>query len=339
MSEEFEVSLPAYAWGILFGILTLWFLRKFLRGIEYKSDKRVDGQTVAVTGANDGIGFEVAKEMYLRGARVLMLCRDEAKGRRAIEIIQNEVLEETGTLVLIKINLASLASIRSAARIIMSREDRLDFLILNAGVMMSPIFPRTTDGFEMQMGTNHLGHFLLTNLLLPKMISTASQSLDARVVVVSSAAHALANSRIRLHDLNWELDESHFSPSQGYFHSKLANNLFCRELSRRLQGSGVTAYAVHPGVVNTNILRHARRSGDPLANLFYFNHAIFQGVLKTPWHGIQTILYCCLDEEVKDKSGCYFKDCKASAGSTYAENDQDAKELWILSEKLVNAES
>ena len=154
---------------------------------------------------------------------------------------------KVGELGSYKLDLSSMSSIRECAARLLSGESRVDLLVLNAGVMMTPL-QRTQDGFEMQMGTNHLGHYLLTRLLANRLKSTAAMDgADVRVVVVSSLAHAIAKEPMRLADLNW-FKEDEYGPMHAYFQSKLANILFAKELGKRLGPSGISTYSLHPGI-------------------------------------------------------------------------------------------
>lgn len=201
------------------------------------------GKTVLITGANSGLGFEAAKMLAAKGARVILAVRDSAKGERAAIEIRRTV--PAAQLELLPLDLASLASIRDAAAMFAQTHDRLDILINNAGVMAIP--RRTTaDGFEMQFGTNHLGHFALTGLLLPRLLQTPA----ARVVTVSSGAHLLG--RINFADLQ---GERRYQPWLAYGQSKLANLLFAYDLQRRLVAAGgqVISVAAHPGYAATNL--------------------------------------------------------------------------------------
>lgn len=151
--------------------------------------------------------------------------------------------------------------------------------------MMSPLNPRTADGFEMQIGTNHLGHFLLTRLLAPLLRKTVSDfNGKPRVVVLSSAAHMGAMERLRTHDLNFEKEPGQFSPMKAYSQSKMANVLFAKELGERLRDSGITTYSLHPGVIATELNRHISESTNVLARLFdIIGYKIGGFVIKTPW--------------------------------------------------------
>ena len=201
------------------------------------------GKCFIVTGANTGIGFEAAKVLARKGARVLLACRDAAKAAEAIRQIGPGV-----DAAHLPLDLADLASVRRAAAIA-AQEPRIDVLLNNAGVMFPPL-TRTAQGFELQWGVNHLGHFALTSLLLPKLAETAG----SRVVVTASLAHRRGN--IQWDDLS---AEKRYNRSGRYSDSKLANMLHFAELDRRLRaaGSPVTALGCHPGIAATELMRHA----------------------------------------------------------------------------------
>ncbi|MFI2235204.1 oxidoreductase [Streptomyces chrestomyceticus] len=202
------------------------------------------GRSAVVTGANSGIGYITARELARRGARTVLACRNEARGQAALARLRSEVPAAEAEFR--QLDLADLASVRAfAAGLDNFDGDRLDLLVNNAGVMALP-HRRTADGFEMQFGTNHLGHFALTGLLLPKLLATPG----ARVVTVSSGFHMLSN--VDLDDLN---SERGYRRWIAYGRSKSANLLFVHELSRRLAraGSQVLAVAAHPGYADTNL--------------------------------------------------------------------------------------
>ncbi len=206
------------------------------------------GRTAVITGANSGIGFETARVLAERGATVVLACRDLGKAKEAADRIAD--LAPGATVDVVLLDLASLASVRQAAGQIRSRYPHIDLLINNAGLMMPP-FGRTEDGFELQIGTNHLGHFALTGLLLDRLLGTPG----SRVVTVSSFGHR--SGRIDLEDLNFA--RRAYRPSAAYGQSKLANLLFTYELQRRLAAAGAQtiAVALHPGAVPTELQRHA----------------------------------------------------------------------------------
>ncbi|HEU4407982.1 MAG TPA: oxidoreductase [Polyangiaceae bacterium] len=201
-----------------------------------------------VTGANSGIGFETARALARKGARVVLACRSAERGRAALERLAGEV--PAGRATVAPLDLSDLDSVAAFAAAFAAEHDRLDLLVNNAGVMVPP-FARTAQGFELQFGTNHLGHFALTARLWPRLERTPG----ARVVVVSSTAHNLG--RIDFDDLNWA--RRPYKPWAAYGQSKLANLLFTFELQRRLAaaGSRVLVTAAHPGWTATDLQRTA----------------------------------------------------------------------------------
>jgi NAD(P)-dependent dehydrogenase (short-subunit alcohol dehydrogenase family) len=206
------------------------------------------GRIAIVTGANTGIGLETARMLALKGAQVVMACRDLAKGQAAADKITAE--QPAGRVEVAALDLSDLDSVAAFVRHFSAGHDRLDLLINNAGVMVPPL-GRTKQGFELQFGTNHLGHFALTAQLLPLL----ERAAGSRVVVVSSGAHHLG--RIKLDDLNWQ--HRRYRAWSAYCQSKLANLMFALELQRRLAatGSSVTATAAHPGWTATDLQRNA----------------------------------------------------------------------------------
>lgn len=203
----------------------------------------------------------------------------------------------------------------------LQEEPRLDVLINNAGVFQCP-YTKTEDGFEMQFGVNHLGHFLLTNLLLGLLKSSA----PSRIVVVSSKLYKYGD--INFEDLN---SEQSYNKSFGYSRSKLANILFTRELARRLEGTKVTVNALHPGIVRTNLGRHIHI---PLLVKPLFN-LVSWAFFKTPVEGAQTSIYLASSPEVEGVSGKYFGDCKEEELLPKAMDESVARKLWDISEVMV----
>ena len=202
------------------------------------------GRTAVITGANTGLGFETAKALADQGARVVLAVRDTVKGRQAAARIGGDVTVQ-------ELDLTSLASIRAASEELHTRFDSLDLLINNAGVMTTPK-ATTKDGFELQFGTNHLGHFALTGLLLDRLLDVDG----ARIVTVSSNGHKMGGA-IHFDDLQWE---RRYNRMGAYTQSKLANLLFTYELQRRLAPRGKTvALAAHPGTSTTELARNLPR--------------------------------------------------------------------------------
>ncbi|XP_062553175.1 retinol dehydrogenase 12-like [Armigeres subalbatus] len=296
-------------------------LRLFIEGGQFRKGTRCDGKVILITGANTGIGKETAKELLKRGGKVYIACRSLEKANQARE----ELIAETGKsdIHVRELDLSSLESVRTFATKFLQEEPRLDILINNAGVMACPK-ALTKDGFEQQLGVNHLGHFLLTNLLLDRLKASA----PSRVVNLSSLAHRYGT--INKRDLN---SEQSYNQVMAYCQSKLANVLFTRELAKRLEGTGVTAYAVHPGAVHTELTRH-------MGSIFFlFEQNLIKPILrltfKSAKSGAQTSLYTALDEDLAQQSGKYYADCREQKTSKQGTDDDTAGWLWNVSEKMV----
>jgi NAD(P)-dependent dehydrogenase (short-subunit alcohol dehydrogenase family) len=281
------------------------------------------GRTALVTGANSGLGLHTSLALARRGARVLMACRNPAKAGAALDRVRSEV--PTAQAELVSLDLASLASVRAAAADVASRTTTLELLVDNAGVMAIPR-AQTVDGFEMQLGTNHLGHFALTGLLVPQLLAGD----DPRVVVVSSDAHKIG--RIRFDDLMCEKSYGRWS---AYGQSKLANLLFMSELERRA-GGRLTVTAAHPGYAATNLQSNY---GNPVVDLFMRigNRVIAQSDEAGAWPQ----LYAATMPDVR--GGEYFgpsgvfglRGAPDRDTPTRAASDADtAGRLWDVSEQL-----
>jgi len=243
------------------------------------------GRTFVVTGANTGIGFEIARVLASAGGEVVLACRSEDKGRAAIARIEAEV--PGAALHFAELDQADLDSVRRAADNL-SQRPRIDALINNAGVMIPPL-THTAQGFELQFGVNHLGTFALTSLLLPKLAETDG----ARVVVTSSLAH-------RSGEAVWSDPnaEQSYSRVQRYSDSKLANALFFKELDRRLRASGSSTMAIgcHPGIASSELSRHSR----PVAMLM----PAVKFLLNTAAQGAWPALQAATDPQVKGGDYC-----------------------------------
>lgn len=283
------------------------------------------GRVAIVTGANSGIGLEAAKALAAKGAQVIVASRNQQRGEAAVASIVEA--HPNATCELLLLDLANLKSVREFVAAFNGRYDRLDLLLNNAGVMMPKQREETDDGFELQFGTNHLGHFALTVELLPLLIATEG----SRVVNVSSSAQNFG--KLALGDLQWT--ERPFERMASYGASKIANMLFTLELQRRFQeaGSSSIAAACHPGWTGTNLQKTS-----PLFRLF---NPIFG---MKPWQGALPTLYSAVATDVKG-GGYYGPDGlgtmrgypapnKPAAASTDAET---ARRLWDLSEQLTGA--
>ncbi|XP_069392850.1 retinol dehydrogenase 13 [Paralichthys olivaceus] len=296
-------------------------LRRWIAGGVCRCPVRLDGKTVLITGANTGIGKETSRDLAHRGARVVMACRDLTRAERAAEEIRRST--GNGNVVIRHLDLASVYSVRQFAKDFLDSEERLDILINNAGVMMCPKW-LTEDGFETQLAVNHLGHFLMTNLLLPKLKSSA----PSRVVNVSSIAHR--GGRLDCDDLFFS--RRPYSSLESYRQSKLANVLFSRELARRLRGSGVSSFCLHPGVIRTELGRHVQGWFPLLGALLSLPSLL---LMKTPSQGAQTSIYCSITPGLEERSGCYFSDCAEKDVALEGRDDAVARRLWEESARLV----
>ncbi|XP_020557538.1 retinol dehydrogenase 12-like isoform X2 [Oryzias latipes] len=318
---EAPLPFPLCSSHFRFHLNSVAALRRWIGGGVCRCTIRLDGKTVLVTGANSGIGKETSRDLARRGARVVMACRDLSRAVQAAEEIRKST--GNGNVVVRHLDLASLYSVRTFAKEFLDTEDRLDILINNAGVMMCPK-RLTEDGFETQLAVNHLGHFLLTNLLLPKLRSSS----PSRVVNVSSIAHR--GGRIDFDDLFFS--RRPYGALESYRQSKLANILFTRDLARRLKGSGVSAFCLHPGVIRTELGRHVE-SWFPLLGALLRLPALL--LMKTPWQGCQTTLFCAVTPGLEDRSGCYFSDCEEREAAPEGRDDEAARRLWDASARLV----
>ena len=264
------------------------------------------GKTFLVTGANSGIGRATATELAQRGGRVFITARSEEKAK--------PVLDELGDNVeYIQLDLGDLDSVHQCAKEFLSRDEPLHALINNAGVAGQRGF--TTSGFELAFGTNHVGHFLLTNLLLDKL----KDSTPSRVVNVASVAHYSAKG------IDYDAVRKPTKNITGlpeYAVSKLANVLHAEELARRLDGTGVTTYSLHPGAIASNVWRRIPWPFDALMKLF----------MRSSEEGAQTSIYCATSPEVAKDSGKYYDDSKEKEPSKVATPELGA-ELWAKSEE------
>lgn len=293
------------------------------------SDRDMKGKVVIVTGANTGIGLEAARELARRNAKVILACRSLSKGRAAAL----DISSSTGNSnIHVKLcDLSSLKSVRNFADDMLNSESRLDVLICNAGGGSPPGRHLTEDGFEVQFQTNHLGHFLLVNLLMDLLKVTGSAGHCPRIVITSSLAHRLGN--IDLQNMP-KFAKYVPHPFLTYCDTKLANLLFMKELDRRLEGSSVTVNALHPGTVYTNGIRSVQ--------IWYIKYfLLFLCYLyghRSEEDGAQTILHLALDESLEGISGLYFADCQPTNYSPVADDTTLAGKLWSLSETYCGLE-
>lgn len=272
-----------------------------------RAPQDLEGRVVLITGTTAGIGRATAVALARRGARLLLANRSEAKTGPLLEALRRDCGRSRVDYV--HLDLADLASVRRCADAVLSRGEPLHVLVNNAGVGGQRGV--TADGFELQFGINHLGHFLLTSLLRDRLAASA----PSRIVTVASRAHRGAAG------IDWERVRGptrSFSGGPEYSTSKLANVLFSAELARRLAGTGVTTYSLHPGVVATDIWRRVPAALRGAIKLF----------MISPEEGARTTLYCAVAAEPAGESGLYYDRCAPSAPSAAARDPDLAAELW-----------
>lgn len=274
--------------------------------------KDLSGRTFFVTGANTGIGASTAKELARRGGKVILACRSEEKTRPVLDEIQRA----GGDASFHALDLGDLAAVRKSAEAWLAKGEPLHVLINNAGVAGQRGI--TKDGFELQFGVNHLGHFLLTKLLLPRLRS----STPARIVNVSSASHYGAKG-VDFSAIRRKTATITGLPEYGV--SKLCNVLFTKELARGRAGEGVKSYALHPGVVASDAWRRIPWPVDAIMKMFMISND----------DGSKTSVYCATSPDVADHDGRYYDNCKEKRPSRVSDDEALARELWEKSEELV----
>jgi len=274
------------------------------------------GKSCIVTGATSGIGEATAMTLAAAGARLGILCRDPVKGERTLQQIRRETGNDA--VQLFRADLASQAEIRSVAAEILASFPQIHLLINNAGVVNLK-FSETVDGIETTFAVNHLAYFLLTQLLLERV----SASAPARIVNVASDAHKFVG------PFNFDDPQSRtqYKSMRVYGYSKLANILFTRELARRLEGTGVTVNAVHPGAVATGLGTNNGSFAKALTSVL----GIF---FKNPEQGAATSLHVAMSPELEGVSGHYFAKSREAKISSGARDDAAATRLWTLSEEM-----
>jgi NAD(P)-dependent dehydrogenase (short-subunit alcohol dehydrogenase family) len=293
----------------------------------------LSGKRFLVTGASAGLGVETTRALAAHGAWVTMAVRDLDKGAAAMEQIHASVPD--AQVDLRELDLADLESIRTFASSFLEDHPVLDVLIGNAGVMACPQ-GTTVDGFETQFGTNHLGHFLLIQLLTPALVAAGS----ARVVLLSSAGHRLGD--VNLEDPGWE--RTPYDPWVAYGRSKTANVLCAVGLDQRLASQGVRGFAVHPGVIMTELSRHLTK--DTWEDFQARRPPGEETTFKSIPQGAATTLYAATSPDLDGVGGRYLEDChlaevtddplRRSGVRAYALDPERADALWELSERLVS---
>ena len=281
------------------------------------------GCNALVTGANTGLGKETTRVLALRGARVTLACRDQAKAEAARQDILTSAAGSIADdqLDLLELDLSALDKVRESAAIFNDWNRPLHLLMNNAGIMI-PMERRTADGFEAHFGINHLAHFLFTHLLLERL----KEAQGARVVMVSSAAMAAASMTSQLKDLNWE--KRKFSGMRSYGDSKLMNLMFARELTSRYQDDGIVSNALHPGVVGTEL-------GRDQSPLFMAIGILAMPFMKTVPQGAATSVFAATHPDFASRGGLYLSHCKEQRPDNKLALDQAVcADLWQMSCEL-----
>lgn len=286
----------------------------------------LSGTRALVTGGTTGIGKETARALLAAGAAVTITARSDEKGAAAVGDLQAAVPD--GNVSLGVLELGSLERVRGFADRYLDAHDRLDLLVANAGVMAMP-YGRTEDGFEMHLGTNHLGHFVLVGRLMPLLVASA----PSRVVVLSSGGHQAS-------DIRWDdpgFERGAFSKMEAYGQSKTANILHVVELERRYGPLGVHAYAVHPGMVRTDLGRHFTKEDvdDLMARAKASASAGGSGLppMVEVDVGAATSVWAAVAAD-DSAGGSYLADCAVADAAPYATDPDAARRLWSLSETL-----
>lgn len=308
---------------IIFSVLTARFYLRITCGI-CKSQRDLTGKVVLITGGNTGIGKELVRDLAKRNAKIILACRSTERGKEAV----NDIMESTANnnIYVKKCDISSLQSVRMFCEEILDSEERLDVLVCFAG--SGAPFGRhlTEDGIELQFATNHLGHFLMVNLLLDLIKSTP----NSRIVITSSSGHLLG--RLDLSNMV-RFDKYINHPFLTYCDTKLANVMFMKELNERLINTGVTVNALHPGTIYTNGIRYNKIWY--IKALLVFISFLYNKSLE---EGAQTLIYLSASEEVDGISGHYFSDCKKAKYNPLVDDSNLRNELWKTSAQLCDSQ-
>jgi len=281
------------------------------------------GKVAVVTGGNSGIGLETVRALSYAGCNVVLCCRNTEAGQQAADDVKASFPENKGTLSVEQLDLNDLGSVKDCADRINKSYEKVNILILNAGVIARTL-TRTKQGLEQHFGVNYVGHHYLTNLLLPKM-KESSVTEEGRIIAVSSIAHHLG--KIDMKDLNF--DERKYSGFSAYGQSKLAAILMCRYLADRFENEGVNikAFSLHPGAIATKLQDDTR--------YVKFLFKMFSFLCKTPDEGASTTIYACTEDNLP--SGSYLSHCKTAMMSRSAKDMAMAEQLWETTNQLIQA--
>ncbi|MEE6135504.1 SDR family NAD(P)-dependent oxidoreductase [Mycobacterium sp. 050128] len=291
----------------------------------------LSGKACVITGASSGLGRESARALAAAGAHVILAARNRDALAETAQWVRAEVPDATASAV--ELDLTVLSSVRAAAKAISDIAPAVHVLMNNAGVMFTP-FGRTQDGFELQIGTNHFGHFELTRLLVPQL--TAARG--ARVVILSSGGHVMGD--VDFGDPNWERRD--YDKFVAYGAAKTANILHAIEADRRLCHLGIRAYAVHPGTVATSLARYMSRADFSNLRKLVVDNSALRGEtsdgrldFSTPEQGAATQVWAAVSPDLADRGALYLEGCGISENvAPYASDGQRAAEFWLLSEQI-----
>ncbi|KAI0456566.1 hypothetical protein F5B21DRAFT_141547 [Xylaria acuta] len=302
---------------------------------EHRQDGSLRDKVVLITGCSSGLGIETARTLKSTGATLFLTARNLEKARAAL----GDILDESGKVHLLKLDLESLASVRACAEAFLAKSQTLNVLITNAGVRLVPE-GRTADGFEVHLGTNHLSHFLLFQLLKPALLRSSTPDFQSRVVAVSSTAHRTAP--LNFDDLNFE--KRKYDGVAAYGQSKLANVYMANEIERRYGSEGLHGWSVHPGGIRTGLQRWNLHDtlvvlkNGPIHTYMYMQNAE---------QGAATSVWAAVSRDLEGKGGKYLEECHVSQGlregsdsvgpghAPWVYHEEDAKKLYDASLKLV----
>jgi len=321
MEEEGPDVITYIGIGII-GFVLIYVLRQWIKGKQFTEKVSAKGKVAIVTGANSGIGRQLVRELNLRYVKVYMMCRSMEKGRQTVRELFAQYGCDMTRMVVMEGDLSSFDSIRKFVEEFNKEEEKLDILVNNAGIMFYPKFEKTQDGNEMTWQSNYLGHFLLTELLLPKLENCAE---GGRIINVSSKQHYRAD-KVDMEICN---SKKHYERwIKTYARSKLAQVMHVVALTKRIRSkdsaSKISANACHPGVVNSDLIK---------IQLFQnFIKKIFAPILwfvmKTEQDGAQTPLYLALSRKVNGISGKYFSDCELQTPHPLAQNEEACEIMY-----------
>lgn len=306
-----------------------WVAVYFSPTFRFKDIPNLNGKVVIVTGSNTGIGYTTARELFRKGAHVIATSRNKQKGETTVSRILAEVGDSNsqGKIEYIELDLSSFGSVKLFANSVLKKFTKIDILILNAGVMMCP-FEKTADGIELQIGTNHFGHFLLTKLLLPLI---EKQKSPCRIVTVSSIAHHGLEypGGIRFDSFD---NDGGYNDIQAYGQSKLANVLFANELARRYNNTHITSNSLHPGSITTDLVRHVQNKDIFSPYLL----SIIKLISMDADQGALNQLYVATSPNLDGVTGKYFMPVgKVTSPNPLASDITLQTKLWKKSEELI----